>query len=322
MSRMAGKKTNIRLYCLLQMILISFLLLTGCGSTQASVSEHPSSETMTNSEQTITEIETEPSVSTEAESTAEIENETASDALPLSDMMVQLSCGDAVATFQLYDTTAAKQFYEQLPLSLETENFRNAQWMFYPPEKLDVTAEEAYHDGKKGELSYYEPWGDVFVLYEDFYAGDEMHRLGVCLKGIDVLEQMDGTVTVEQVSDTEETALQIQVEANGSTIMFELNDSSAAKSLYDQLPLTIEVQNYSSDEKIFYPPEALDTSDTPLANAVTGTLAYFEPWGDVVMYYDDFGSYSGLYELGTVVSGEEYISILSGTVTIAPIEDE
>ncbi len=132
---------------------------------------------------------------------------------------------------------------------------------------------------------------------------------------------------VTEESDVEENtegtteALQIQVESDGGIIVFELNDSLAAKSLYDQLPLTIEVQNYSSDEKIFYPPEALDTSDTPLANAVAGTLAYFEPWGDVVMYYDDFGSYSGLYELGSAVSGEENISSLNGSVTITQIED-
>ncbi len=124
----------------------------------------------------------------------------------------------------------------------------------------------------------------------------------------------------EYTEDTAE-ALQIQVESDGSIIVFELNDSLAAKSLYDQLPLTIEVQNYSSDEKIFYPPEELDTVDTPLADATAGTLGYFAPWGDVVMYYDDFGSYSGLYELGSAVSGEEYISSLSGTVTITQIED-
>jgi len=70
--------------------------------------------------------------------------------------------------------------------------------MFYPPEKLSVRTEEAYHDGKKGELSYYEPWGDVFMLYKDFYAGDEMHRLGIGLSGIDTIEQMSGRVLIEK----------------------------------------------------------------------------------------------------------------------------
>jgi len=77
--------------------------------------------------------------------------------LPLSDMQVKITSRGYTATFQLYDTAAAKQFYDQLPLNLDLINFRDAQWMFYPPEKLSVTVQEAYHDGKKGELSYYAP---------------------------------------------------------------------------------------------------------------------------------------------------------------------
>jgi hypothetical protein len=69
--------------------------------------------------------------------------------LPLSDMQIKITSKGHTATFQLYDTVAAKEFYDQLPLRLELTNFRDAQWMFYPPEKLNVKAEEAYHDGKK-----------------------------------------------------------------------------------------------------------------------------------------------------------------------------
>lgn len=42
----------------------------------------------------------------------------------------------------------------------------------------------------------------------------------------------------------------------------------------------------------------------------------WEPWGDVVMFYDDFGAAGGLYELGRAVSGEELIESMSGTVEI------
>mgnify|MGYP005806607915 FL=1 len=113
---------------------------------------------------------------------------------------------------------------------------------------------------------------------------------------------------------------QISVQANGNTIVFELNDSQAARDLYEQLPLTIEVENYSTNEKIFYPPQELDASDAPQANAVIGTLAYYAPWGDVVMFYGDFGSASGLYELGQAVSGSEFISGMSGTIEIQQSE--
>ena len=110
--------------------------------------------------------------------------------------------------------------------------------------------------------------------------------------------------------------MQIRVEANGNTIVFELNDSQAAADLYEQLPLSIEVENFSNNEKIFYPPQELNTSDAPAAEGGAGTLAYYAPWGDVVMFYGSFGSNSSLFELGEAVSGGEFISELSGTIEI------
>ena len=110
--------------------------------------------------------------------------------------------------------------------------------------------------------------------------------------------------------------IKISVRANGNTTVFELNNSPAARDLYAQLPLSITVENYSSNEKIFYPPEKLNITDTPQADARAGTLAYYAPWGDVVMFYGDFGSAAGLYELGHAVSGSEYIRGMSGTIQI------
>lgn len=247
--------------------------------------------------------------------------------LPLSDMIVRITSQDRTAVFQLYDTKAAAELYEQLPLELELSNFSDAQWMFYPPEKLDVDADEVYRNGKKGELSYYEPWGDVFMLYEDFQSGDDMHRLGVCLDGIDNIEGMSGTALIEQerlneVEDMQEgeERMQISVENNGNTIIFELNDSQAATDLYEQLPLTIETEDFSDNEKIFYPPEELNTEDAPLAEGGEGVLAYYAPWGDVVMFYDDFRANGSLFELGQAVSGQELIGQLSGEITIEASE--
>ena len=114
----------------------------------------------------------------------------------------------------------------------------------------------------------------------------------------------------------ENTSRQISVQFGEHTIVYELNDGTAADSLYEQLPLTIEVENYSTNEKIFYPQQALDTSGSPLAQAGAGTLAYFEPWGDVVFFYGDYNENPSLFELGQVVSGGEWISEMSGTITI------
>jgi hypothetical protein len=113
-----------------------------------------------------------------------------------------------------------------------------------------------------------------------------------------------------------EAAMKISVKSKGKTTVFELNNSPAARDLYSQLPLSIKIEDYSDNEKIFYPPRKLNTVDTPTADAKEGALAYYAPWGDVVMFYKDFGSASGLYELGHAISGSENIPEMSGTIQI------
>lgn len=113
----------------------------------------------------------------------------------------------------------------------------------------------------------------------------------------------------------------IRISDGNNTIIFELNYSEAASDLYNQLPLTIEVENFSSNEKIFYPPNELDINNTPQAEGGIGTLAYYAPWGDVVMFYDDFSSSTGLYELGEATEGVDLIRNLTGQITIERIEN-
>ena len=124
-----------------------------------------------------------------------------------------------------------------------------------------------------------------------------------------------------EAEETDSAPRQIAVQSGGNTIVYELNDSPAADALYEQLPLTIEVEDYSTNEKIFYPPRELDTADTPLADDGAGTLAYYAPWGDVVMFFDDYSENASLYELGQAVSGEELVSQLSGTIMIDVVSE-
>lgn len=104
-------------------------------------------------------------------------------------------------------------------------------------------------------------------------------------------------------------------------VVYQLNDSTAAQTLYDQLPLSVEVENYRHNEKIFYPSETLDVSETVMADGMVGTLAYYEPWGDVVMFYEEGGAGEGLYALGEAISGADQIADLSGRLEIGVMEE-
>ncbi len=114
-------------------------------------------------------------------------------------------------------------------------------------------------------------------------------------------------------------ARQIAVQFDGGSVICQLNDSAAAQALRAQLPFTAEVEDYGNNEKIFYPPEQLDTSDAPLAQAGAGTVAYYAPWGDVVLFYGDYSENAALFSLGEIVSGGEMVPELTGTVTITEL---
>lgn len=120
--------------------------------------------------------------------------------------------------------------------------------------------------------------------------------------------------------ECENEAMKISIKANETEIIYTLNDSPAAESLYAQLPLTLDCKAFGSSEMTFYPPKALDVKDTPLGSAKAGTLGYYEPWGDVVMYYKNGNTDSSLYELGSIESGQDKINSIKGTITITKVQ--
>lgn len=105
----------------------------------------------------------------------------------------------------------------------------------------------------------------------------------------------------------------IRVRCAAAEILYKLNTSSAAKSFCQRLPLMAEVKDYSHDEKIIAI-SSLDITDAPAVNAVCGTFAYYEPWGNIVFFYEDFGMAAGLYGLGEVIRGRAYIKNLQGKI--------
>ena len=165
---------------------------------------------------------------------------------------------------------------------------------------------------------------NIFDCYEEEAASSEAaikawtEELGY---GSQIKAEHGGqTETEEKAADM--SGKRVSVQFGDAEVIYELNDSAAADALYKMLPFTTEVEDYSTNEKIFYPPEELVSVETPLAvsDMDGGTLAYYEPWGNVVMFYDGFNENSSLYELGYAVSGAELISSMSGTITVEAIE--
>lgn len=131
------------------------------------------------------------------------------------------------------------------------------------------------------------------------------------------MKEINPLYSAKQIENNKNQDMQIKISSGDYEIIYKLNESQSAKELYAQLPLTIEVEDFSTNDKVFYPPQKLSITDTPIAIGGKGKLAYFEPWGDVVMFYDSFSENSSLFELGESVSGQDDIEKLSGIITIS-----
>ncbi|MDR3219979.1 MAG: T9SS type A sorting domain-containing protein [Dysgonamonadaceae bacterium] len=244
--------------------------------------------------------------------------ENPADSLTLSNLYVSIISNGRTAVFRLYDTKAAQQFYDQLPLNLELHNFRDAQWMFYPPEKLDVTVTEVYHDGKKGELSYYEPWGDVFMLYKDFYAGDEMHRLGIPINGVEQIEGMTGNARIEKKDESSNTNdMKLKITIGDKTVTATMLDNATVRDFISLLPLTLTLTDYAGTEKVSDLSKRLSTEGAPSGyDPSVGDITLYSPWGNLAIFYRDYGYASGLVPMGKIDgNGIEALQV-SGSVTV------
>lgn len=115
----------------------------------------------------------------------------------------------------------------------------------------------------------------------------------------------------------EDSCVEISIKSEEYEIIYALNESAAAKELCAQLPLTTKAEPFSDNEITFYPPEKLSVSDAPLSSGSAGSLSYYEPWGDVVMFYAPCEPNGGLFEIGHVIYGKENIKKLRGNIEIS-----
>ena len=86
-----------------------------------------------------------------------------------------------------------------------------------------------------------------------------------------------------------------------------LGDTSAAKSFSENLPLTLNLQDYAGREKIADLPVRLNFAGAPSSDGKVGDLGYFSPWGNLVLYYKPQPYYEGVINLGKFESGFDEI---------------
>ncbi len=119
-----------------------------------------------------------------------------------------------------------------------------------------------------------------------------------------------------------EGTMKIRFVFDDRTVTATLNDSPSAQDFVSRLPLTLELKDYASTEKIAYLPSKLTKEGGPVGvSAKVGDISYYAPWGNLVVFYKSFGYASGLINLGKIDGDvSRFISGDSMKVTIEVIE--
>jgi hypothetical protein len=112
----------------------------------------------------------------------------------------------------------------------------------------------------------------------------------------------------QSIPQENKSMYRIQIILGEHVITGSLDDTPSVRDFVKQLPLTLELEDYGSTEKIAYPPNKLATQSAPAGiDPTVGDIAYYAPWGNLALFYKDFGYSKGLIRLGRITSGVEYL---------------
>lgn len=89
-----------------------------------------------------------------------------------------------------------------------------------------------------------------------------------------------------------------------------LRDNETTRDFVSLLPLTLTLEDYAGTEKISYLPKKLSTVGAPSgSDPSVGDITYYAPWGNLAIFYRDFGYSDGLVVLGQIDSGMEGLNV-------------
>ncbi|MNS77889.1 hypothetical protein D3C72_1114810 [compost metagenome] len=137
-----------------------------------------------------------------------------------------------------------------------------------------------------------------------------------------LLVATSAVAATDEVSHSRRETMKIRMTMAGKVITASLEESDSARDFFAMLPLTLPFEDYAETEKIAYLPGKLTTQGAPKGiDPNVGDICYYAPWGNLAIYYRDFGYSSGLIRLGRITSGLDALTAQpSGTLTIEAVK--
>jgi len=132
--------------------------------------------------------------------------------------------------------------------------------------------------------------------------------------GIAACDAADRPARPNAVSSTKPTTrrariMKINLKLPDTTLTATLSDTASANDFAAMLPLTLTLTDYHETEKVSDLPKKLTREGAPAgADPSVGDIAYYAPWGNLALFYEDFGYSDGLILLGKLDGGADALA--------------
>jgi hypothetical protein len=124
--------------------------------------------------------------------------------------------------------------------------------------------------------------------------------------------------TEDKISD-----IRVKLTFNNEEVFVRMYDNPTSRDFLERLPLTLTFEEYGGFEKMSILEEDLTTENAPSGRVPsTGDFAYYAPWTNVTIFYEDWQYSEGLIKLGKIESGVEKFQDINSdfTVTIEKVD--
>ena len=100
--------------------------------------------------------------------------------------------------------------------------------------------------------------------------------------------------------------MKLSLKVGDKGITASLIDNATTRDFISLLPMTLSLEDYNETEKISDLPRRLSTEGAPAgSDPSVGDITYYAPWGNLALFYRDFGYSRGLVRLGKIDDGIE-----------------
>lgn len=113
---------------------------------------------------------------------------------------IKIMIGDTALAATLYDNPTTRDFISLLPLYLTLEDYAGTEKISYLPKKLLTDDAPSVFDPSVGDITYYAPWGNLAIFYNDFGYANGLIKLGKMDQGIEELNKASSlNVSIELI---------------------------------------------------------------------------------------------------------------------------